>query len=207
MQNIKYTFPNILLLLAFMFLAVSCGRDLSDDATEATFPKNGDVFIDDFSPGLEYLPYGDSNFEAFSVDTDIKYAGSASMRFDVPNEGDPKGAYAGAIFPDNGGRNLTEFDALTFWAKGTEANTVNDIGFGQDFGENKYEVGIENGLQLTTNWKKYTIPIPDPSKLTQEKGLFWYAEGPQDGKGYSFWIDDLQFVKLGNYCSTKTFYL
>ncbi|MDB4438780.1 Ig-like domain-containing protein [bacterium] len=197
MQNIKYTFPNILLLLAFMFLAVSCGRDLSDDATEATFPKNGDVFIDDFSPGLEYLPYGDSNFEAFSVDTDIKYAGSASMRFDVPNEGDPKGAYAGAIFPDNGGRNLTEFDALTFWAKGTEANTVNDIGFGQDFGENKYEVGIENGLQLTTNWKKYTIPIPDPSKLTQEKGLFWYAEGPQDGKGYSFWIDDLQFVKLG----------
>ena len=41
------------------------------------------------------------------------------MRFDVPNVGNPNGAYAGAIFPDNGGRDLSEFDALTFWAHPT----------------------------------------------------------------------------------------
>jgi hypothetical protein len=45
-----------------------------------------------------------------------KYKGTASMRFDVP-VGDPGGSYAGAIFPDATGRNLTGYDALTFWVK------------------------------------------------------------------------------------------
>ena len=37
----------------------------------------------------------------------------------------------------------------------------------------------------------------DASKLTFEKGMFWYAEGPEDGKGYTFWVDELKFEKLG----------
>jgi len=115
----------------------------------------------------------------------------------VPNEGDRNGAYAGAIFrDDNGGRDLSKYDALTFWAKASKAATINDIGFGQDFGQNKFQVS-KRGLRLTTNWVKYTIPIPDASKLKQEKGMFWYAEGPENGDGYSFWIDELQFEKLG----------
>ena len=187
---------NILLLFGFVLLLSNCTRDLSDDATIATFPKNGDVYIDGFSAGLEYLPFGDSYFAAFSVDTEIKYEGTSAMRFDVPNVGDPNGAYAGAIFPDYGGRDLSGFDALTFWAKATKTGTINEIGFGQDFGENKYQVSLPN-LELTTYWKQYTIAIPDPSKLTRESGLFWYAEGPEDGEGYSFWIDELQFEKLG----------
>ncbi len=177
-------------------LLSNCTRDLSDDAELATFPKNGEVFIDGFSAGLEYLPFGDSYFAAFSVDEDTRYAGSSAMRFDVPNVGDPDGAYAGAIFPDYGRRDLSDFDALTFWAKATKKGTINEIGFGQDFRENKYQVTLNN-LELTTNWRQYTIAIPDPSKLTQESGLFWYAEGPEDDEGYTFWIDELQFEKLG----------
>ncbi|MCB9035486.1 MAG: Ig-like domain-containing protein [Lewinellaceae bacterium] len=187
---------NILLFFGFVLLFSNCTRDLSEDATIATFPKNGDVYIDGFSAGLEYLPFGDSYFAAFSVDTETKYEGTSAMRFDVPNVGDPNGAYAGAIFPDYGGRDLSGFDALTFWAKATKTGTVNEIGFGQDFRENKYQVSLSN-LELTTYWRQYTIAIPDPSKLTRESGLFWYAEGPEDGEGYSFWIDELQFEKLG----------
>jgi len=100
------------------------------------------------------------------------------------------------LFPDNGGRDLSDFDALTFWAKSSTAAKINDVGFGQDFGENKYQVSLSN-LQLTTNWQQYIIAIPDASKLTQEKGLFWYAEGPENGNGYTFWIDNLEFEKLG----------
>ena len=187
----------ILCLIGMLLLFNSCRkRDISDDAILATFPKNGEVFIDGFSAGLEYLPFGDSYLEAFSVDEETKYEGTAAMRFDVPNEGNPNGSYAGAIFPDNGRRDLSEFDALTFWAKSTTAATINDIGFGQDFGENKYQVSL-SGLELTTNWQEYTIAIPDPSKLTAERGLFWYAEGPENGNGYSFWIDELEFKDLG----------
>ncbi|MGK0412149.1 MAG: hypothetical protein ACJA1B_000339 [Polaribacter sp.] len=175
----------------------SCEREISVDATVASFSSTAEVFIDGFSGGLEYYPYADSKFTAFSVDTENKYLGSASMRFDVPNVDDPEGAYAGAIFrDDNGGRDLSSYDALTFWAKATTSATINDIGFGQDFGENKFQVS-KRGLRLTTNWVKYIIPIPVPSKLTKESGMMWFAEGPEDGDGYTFWIDELKFEKLG----------
>lgn len=195
-NKVKYNIKTQLALVILVFTLFSCERDLTDDVVEANFSNNPEIFIDGFSAGLDYLPFAGSRFDAFSVDTDVKYKGSAAMRFDVPNVGDPLGSYAGAIFPDYGGRNLTGYDALTFWAKATTAGTINEIGFGQDFIEGKYLTTLQN-LQITTNWQKYIIPLPDPSKLTQEKGLFWYAEGPENGNGYTFWIDELKYEKLG----------
>jgi len=195
-NRIQNNFKITLAIGILAFLTLSCERDLTDEAVEARFSNNPEVFIDGFSAGLEYLPFAGSRLDAFTVDTNEKFEGTASMRFDVPNVGDPLGAFAGAIFPDFGGRDLTEYDALTFWAKATTPGTINEIGFGQDFGENKFLTTLNN-LQLTTNWQKYTIAIPDPSRLTQESGLFWYAEGPEDGNGYSFWIDELKYEKLG----------
>jgi hypothetical protein len=187
----------IILLGLPLFFATSCERELSDDTVEyARFSNNPEVFIDGFSAGLEYFPFNGSKLDAFSVDTEEKYLGSSSMRFDVPNFGDPSGAFAGAIFPDNGGRDLSGYDALTFWAKATKAATINEIGFGNDFGDNKFLVTKQN-LRISTGWEKYVIPIPDPSKLLAEKGMFWYSEGPENGDGYTFWIDELKFEKLG----------
>jgi hypothetical protein len=74
------------------------------------------------------------------------------MRFDVPNVGIR--AYSGAIFVQK--QRVTGFDALTFWAKGTQAGLINEIGFGQDFLENKYLV--TTNLQLTSNWKNILFP-------------------------------------------------
>lgn len=199
MKKIKYFSLNIAVLLVYCTIVLTgCDRELSDDVKPATFPATAEVFIDGFSGGLEYRPFAGSKFDAFTVDTETFYQGSASMRFDVPNVGDPDGGFAGAIFPDNGGRDLSGFDALTFWAKGTDARTINEIGFGQDFGENKFQAEVNGALQITTGWKKYIFPLPDPSKLTEEKGMFWYAEGPSDdGTGWTFWVDELQFEKLG----------
>lgn len=197
MKNIKFMYSKtVLLFLGLVFITiVGCEREPSDHLEFAKYPSSGEVFIDGFTGGLDYFPYFGSYAEAFSVDTQTKYSGSASMRFDVPNVGDPLGAYSGAIFRLESGRDLTGYDALTFWAKGTKAGLINDIGFGQDFLENKYQVNMS--LQLTTNWRKYIIPIPDASKLIQERGMFWFAEGPENGLGYSFWIDELQFEKIG----------
>lgn len=197
MKKMKHLNIKIATLLSLIILVdTSCERVISEDAEFASYPKNPDVFIDGFSGGLEYFPFGGSKLDAFTVDDQTFYAGTASMRIDVPNVGDPDGAFAGAIFPDNGGRNLTGFDALTFWAKATKAATINEIGFGNDFGDNKFLVS-KNNLRITTGWKKYIIPIPDPSRLDYEKGMFWYSEGPEDGDGYTFWIDELQFENLG----------
>ena len=197
----KFDYLKITLLLGLLF-TVSCERDLSDEAEFATFPKTAEVFIDGFSGGLEYLPFNGSKLDAFSVDDETKYDGTAAMRIDVPNNGDPKGGYAGAIFRDLNGRDLSEFDALTFWAKASQAATISEIGFGVDFGEDKYVVTQQN-LRISTTWTKYSIPIPDPYKLTLEKGMLFYSAGPENNNGYSFWIDELQFEKLGTIAQPK----
>lgn len=204
MKTIKNSYLKITLLIGVIFITtISCERDLSDEVEFATFPKNPEVFVDGFSGGLQYWPFDGSKLDAFSVDNQTKYHGSASMRFDIPNYGDPEGAYAGAVFPDATGRDLSDYDALTFWAKASRAATINEIGFGADFEENRYLV-TKQGLRISTNWQKYTIPIPDAYKLTLEKGMFWYAEGPdENGNGYTFWIDELQFEKLGTIGQSK----
>lgn len=197
MKKNKFIYLKNSLLLTFMFsIVLGCERDISDEAVLSGFPKLGEVYADAFSSGLDYFPFQNSVLDAFRVDTETKYQGTSSMRFNVPNVGNPKGGYAGAIFRTSSGRDLSDFDALTFWAKASYPGTIDQIGFGQDFGENKYQVSLPN-LKLSTDWEKYTISLPDASKLVNETGLFWYAEGPENANGYSFWIDELKFEKLG----------
>lgn len=198
MKNIKFNYLKTIFFFGLILtITLSCERELSEDAEFATFGNSAEVFIDGFSGGLSYDPFGDSKLDAFSVDDNEKYSGTASMRFDVPNFGDPSGAYAGATFRDATGRDLREYDALTFYIKASQSATLNQVGFGNDFEENKYLVTLNN-VPLTTYWQKVIIPIPSPSKLDREKGMFWYAEGPENGAGYTFWVDDLKYEKLGN---------
>ncbi|MDZ7613356.1 MAG: glycosyl hydrolase family 16 [Flavobacteriaceae bacterium] len=58
-------------------------------------------------------------------------------------------------------------------------------------------------MRISTTWTKYIIPIPDPYKLTLEKGVLFYATGPENNNGYTFWIDELQFEKLGTIAQPK----
>jgi hypothetical protein len=202
MKNLKFMYSKIILLSGLLFVVMmSCERDLSDQVEFAHLAKSGEIFTDDpIGLGTDfYFPYLGSKANAWSIDQNEGYESAASMRFDVPNSNDPEGTYAGAIFRvDGSGRDLTEFDALTFWAKASQGVTIGDIGFGQDFGLNKYQVN-ESNVSLGTNWAKYVIPIPDASKLFDERGLFWYSAGTQGtgGAAYTFWIDELKFEKLG----------
>lgn len=203
MKNIKFTYLKITLLLGFIFtITISCEREFSDDVEFANHSANGEVFIDGFVGGLDYFPFGGSYEEAFSVETKETYNGDASMRFDIPSFGV---GYGGATFPSTGSRDLSSFDALTFWAKASQGADINEIGFGIDGAGSKYRVSMQN-LAISTQWIKYIIPIPDPSKLDQEIGMFWYAEGAEneyDEGGYTFWIDELKFEKLGTVAQSQ----
>ncbi|GGD17391.1 hypothetical protein GCM10011368_19150 [Hyunsoonleella pacifica] len=183
---------------------ISCDREISEDFELATFPSNADIYTD--APvGLtdeffeSFDPATGANTEGFGTDQNEAYEGNSSIRIDVPSPTDPNGGYIGGIFRDRGeGRNLTDFDALTFWAKGSTTTTIDNVGFGTDFGLNRYAVNLKD-IELSTKWKKYIIPIPDPSKLVQERGMFIFSAGTQNtnGIGYTFWIDELRFEKLG----------
>jgi hypothetical protein len=196
--NYKNHTTKLLSVLIIGLAVFSCEND-PNDFVEASYPKNPAVFIDDFSLGLDYASFGGAVPDAFQVDTEVAYNNSrASMRFDVPSVNNPEGSYAGGMFFTGMGRNLSGYDALTFWAKGTKAATIDVVGFGIAPApyENKYQAGI-NGLPISTVWKKYIIPIPDASKLKMERGMLYISEGPENGEGYSFWIDEVKFEKLG----------
>lgn len=202
MKNTMHKILTLALLTSLaVFAAVSCKRDL-DDLEPAAFPSTPEVFIDGFSAGLNYGAFGGSKVTAFDVDTEVKYKGSSSMKFAVPDAGDPKGAYAGGSYFTSVGRNLSGYDALTFWARASKSATIDVVGLGNDFGESKFLTTLRD-VKVNTNWQKYIIPIPDPSKLTQERGMFFYSEGPEDGLGYTFWIDELKFEKLGTIAHPK----
>lgn len=180
----------------FLVLCLGCEREITD-LEKATNPTNPEVFMNGFSAGLEYAAFGGSVPTAFDVDNEVTYNNStASMRFEVPNAGDPRGSFAGGVFYTEVGRDLSGFNALTFWAKASKAAPIGEIGFGNDLGQNQFVVSIQ-GLKLSTGWQKYIIPIPDPSRLTSERGLFWYSAGNIDGDGFTFWIDEVKYEKLG----------
>lgn len=185
-----------LLLATALLVASGCQkRDIANLQAPA-FPATAEVFIDDFSSDLVYAAFGGSDVKAFHVDNQVTYAGSRqSMRFEVPDANSPNGSYAGGVFLSRSGRNLSGYNALTFYIKASQAATIGSLGFGNDFGENKYQVTLSN-LPVTANWKKVIIPIPDAKRLTAEKGMFWYSTGPENNRGYAFWIDEVRFEKV-----------
>ncbi|WP_445452073.1 Ig-like domain-containing protein [Flavobacterium sp. 25HG05S-40] len=207
--NKKLSFTS-LLAIAILLGFTNCERDISDDAVLATYPKTANIFTD-VPVGLtdaffeSFDPAGGANPTGFGTDDDVAYIGNTSIRIDVPAPNDPDGGYIGGIFRDRGeGRDLTGYDALTFWAKGSTTASIGTVGFGVDFDENKHQVTADN-IQLSTDWRKYIIPIPDPSKLTQERGMFIFSAGTQssNGFGFTFWIDELKFEKLGTIVASQ----
>jgi hypothetical protein len=193
MKNIKYHYSIIAILsIVALLLLGGCERDL-DKLDLATYPANGEVFIDGFSSSLEYEAWGDVT--AFDVDSEVKYMGTSSMKFAVPNEGET-GGYAGGAFKTSVPRDLSGFNALTFWAKASKAAEIDVIGFGNNSQGSKYQSTLY-GVKVTTNWRKVIIPIANPSLLKAETGLLYYSEAPEEGNGYTFWIDEVQYETLG----------
>lgn len=202
-MNKNQTFQkNVLGLLALIILlGTSCKKREVADLQAPSFPSTAEVFIDDFTGDLVYAAFGGSDVKAFQVDNQVSYGGTRqSMRFEVPDANSPNGSYAGGVFMSKTGRNLSGYNALTFYIKSSQPATIGVVGFGNDFGANRYLV-TKSGLPVNSNWKKVILPIPDAAKLTAEKGLFYYSTGPENGRGYTFWIDEVRFEKvpdLGN---------
>jgi hypothetical protein len=173
-----------------------CGRDTS---SLPPAPPNTDpiVFDDNFGSYATFQAFLGSKVDAVTIDTAEKYQGTASLKITVPAPGDPAGTYAGGAFTTDLARQLTGYDALTFWAKASKPAVLDVAGLGNDnTGTSKYEARWKN-IGLTTTWTQYVIPIPLPAKLTAENGLFFFAEAPENGQGYTIWFDEVLFGNVG----------
>lgn len=144
------------------------------------------VFIDEYGPGVTYQAFGGSFYDAVQVDPDSMYAGTQGLSITIPDAN-----WAGGAFTDSAEMDLSMYNAVTFYAKASMAATLDVAGLGSDNTPSaKYQAEVA-GLPLTTDWQQYVIPFPLPSKLTAEDGLFYFAEGAEEGVGYTIWMDEI----------------
>jgi hypothetical protein len=182
--------------LALVALAAAgCERDTSN-LEPATAPVDPLVFDDDFGAFSTYEAFLNSKVDALNIDRSEAAVGSASLRVTVPGPDDPSGWFAGGAFTTSLVRDLSSFNALTFYAKASQNATLDVVGLGNDnTGTSRFEASW-SGIPLTTDWAKFAIPIPLPEKLTLERGLFYFAEGHENNMGYDFWFDEVKFENI-----------
>ena len=189
-------------MLAALAFGTACGRDLTS-LDPATFPPEPEIFYDDFGPGLHYSAFGGSKVDALDIERDVVYRGTAALRFTVPAPSDPSGGFAGGAFFSEVPRDLSGFDALTFWARASTAATLDRVGIGNDnSGTSRFPANLDN-LSLSTRWTRYALPLPLPSVLTGERGLFLVADASEYEVGYDVYFDDIQFERLGTIISPR----
>ena len=193
----KYKYHMFLAFCVPAMVAAGCTRALDTDVL-ASWPDIDEVFIDDFASDLQYQAWG--KVTNFSVDYSEVYEGRASMRIEVPNPSDPLGNWAGGTFYSSTGRDLTGYDALTFYAKSSVSTTI-ETGIG-NYDGTEYLAQV-SGVPVNTNWTKVIIPIPNPAKLVNEQGLFYYSAGAVNDDGYTIWFDEVRFEKLGTLAHTR----
>ncbi len=189
-------------LTALALLAATFAVGCDDDETSPTapvpdVPSEGGVFLDDWAPGVSFEPFADSKADAAQVDPSVAYRGSASLKVTVPGPGDASGFFAGGALLAASSWDLSGYDVLSFWARADRNASLDVVGLGNDVSDDPAYMVETGSLEITGVWKKFYVPIPDPSVLSAEDGLFFFAEGQEAGQGYTIWFDDIRFESLG----------
>jgi hypothetical protein len=146
------------------------------------------VFTDAYATGVTFAAFGGSVNDV-TIDNTVNQSGTSSIKVVVPAAG-----YTGGAFVAATAQNLSTYNAVSFWIKGSAAKTLNVAGLGNNAATTVYQAELEK-IAVTTTWTKVIIPIPAPAKLTAEVGLFHFAEGSDEG-AYTIWLDNIQYENL-----------
>lgn len=180
-----------LTLIVAALAVAGCGRDnLTNPAQASTDPI---VFDDNFGDGVDYQAFMGSKLDAVQTDFAVAFNGPASLRVTVPGPGAIDGTFAGGAFTTYNARDLSSYNALTFYAKSSMNSTLDIAGLANDNTGNSLYQSSRDAIPLTADWVKVIVPIPNPSRLTDERGLFFFAEGHENNAGSDFWMDEVKF--------------
>lgn len=179
--------------------------DAPIQAIAATKPKLPLVIYADDLANAPYTPSGFmGNIAAIEFDpdcTDQPHSGETCLRVSY-NAADQWGGVAWQS-PANdwdgeqaGGFDLSQASALEFWARGeTGAEKVNFLvglnttdGVYHDSGKTEL-----SGVQLTTEWKRYRVPLTGLDTGRIKNGFGFSLAG--QGRAVTFYLDDVQYVK------------
>lgn len=202
---LKLVLTAIFPLVAVLSVAGLTGCSERDLSTLPLAPGSNDplVFDDNFGSGVDYQAFAGSQDDAVSIDTNEAKVGTASLRINVPGPGYPNGTYAGGAFTCTDYRDLSAYNALVFYAKSSVNSSLDVAGLGNDNTGTSLYGAERNAISLTTDWSLVVIPIPDPSRLIIERGLFFFAEGHENNQGFTLWFDEIRFIQMGTIISPR----
>jgi hypothetical protein len=154
----------------------------------------GNVFSNGaLDPGVAFYPFGGStNTPLPAADPTTPFTdGSPALKIVVTGTG----GYSGGAFVASKPRSVTAANALVFWAKASAAVSSLKVQLGNDAGAlANVDYQVESiGIPLTTSWKQFVIPLPDPKKAAGFDGLFSFADGPNN---YTFWVADVEYATV-----------
>jgi hypothetical protein len=88
--------------------------------------------------------------------------------------------------------------ALSFWAKANKQLNIRYVGFGDADPDKRVVYTGENfnqSIQITTEWKRYIVPVPSP--MNGEKTTRAFLFNANISNGNFVCIDDIEFIKSG----------
>ncbi|MGO8671494.1 MAG: sigma-70 family RNA polymerase sigma factor [Capsulimonadaceae bacterium] len=151
------------------------------------------------------VPYSPSgyigNSSALDIDpacTDHPHSGSACMRITYK----ATSGWAGVIWQDPpndwgdlpGGYNLTGARELSFWARGATGDEVVTFTYGTIKADKPYHDSSSSDLkavQLTTDWKRYSMDLSGKDLSCIKTGFSWTAAST--GAPVTFYLDDVEY--------------
>jgi len=207
------TTGRILCLTAVAILllsAIGCSERNPSELEVARAKIDPMVYKDDYfgEQSVYWQPFFNTFYTAVQEDSVYAFGGfafeeSRSLKFQIAPQGSNLGIFTGGVLTAFEPRDLQDYNALTFYARSNQDITLDVAGFGNDnTGNSLYEAG-RSRIPLTRDWSFVVIPIPAPSRMVSEAGLFTFAEGQDEviashPDGYDIWIDEIRFAKLGN---------
>lgn len=197
----------LLALLIVLALVAGCSDRDPTELEVARGDTNPLVFSDDYwsENSVYWQPFFETNYAALEQDSVYAYNGfshdgSRSLKFNIAPQGSAMGAYTGGVMTAFAARDLADYNALTFYARSNDNHTIGVVGYGNDnSGTSQFEAGRGN-IPIGPEWQFFILPIPAPSKLVSEAGMFTFAEDLEAGfpDGYDIWIDEIRWAKLSN---------
>ncbi|MFH2136921.1 MAG: hypothetical protein ABII88_00245 [Candidatus Omnitrophota bacterium] len=202
-----------------LFLVVNVqAQDMTDDSQEEAAlvgrPANFvdgvfGVYYDRGDRNNHYIPSGwMGDYGDIKMNDNYKenpHSGKTSIQFNYSAKGKQGANWCGVAWQNpannwgekDGGKDLRGATKLTFWARGELGNErILEVKFGGIGGTyaDSDSVGI-GPVDLTAEWKQYTIDLADCDLSYIIGGFCWSTSADANPEGCTFYFDDIQFEK------------
>lgn len=167
------------------------------------------VYTDKGSPLNHFIPsgwmgdYGDLKLD--DANKDKPQSGKTCIKWTYSAQAAQGANWSGVFWqhPANnwgdkaGGFDLSSYKRLTFWARGAQGGEhIAEFkvgGITGEFGDS--DAQSIGPIDLTKDWKKYTIDLTDKN-LTHIVGAFaWSASKDDNQNGFTIYLDEIRFEK------------